>query len=402
MSRIAAHFLTIALAIAPAWAGEFGSIGVFVQLQFSPNGSYVLAQDDTDISVLAIEPLHLIFRAKADHTVLGRFTPDSRELVFVSSTTQIDSTQIKIGSANPQVERWNVRDGVRVSSAVIPSLVCGTSALAPDGRTFVCDDLKGNLHVVDVPSGKEVFKKRKFALPYSDPKYEIVYSGKLGAADLEFSPDGRFLIAAPKDEGAAVIWDSREGSHVKAAGYLKLLSSLDKRAYFFTFRGNDQLVMVRARYAPKTVMSECKALTVGFPSGNVIASQRMPMCPSVSFYSEGSTANRGFRSADDARFLITIFEEWLGKPGRSPNPWSARLSHGGVANSYGLSSNAPRGGDVQLYTRAVELGTGHMIPSCSRAMDVFQNRYVEEIRPGVVGLRNVGAAGEATVTVSGR
>ena len=45
------------------------------QLQFSPDGRYLLAQDDSGIIVLTIEPLRILFRIPAANATLGHFTP---------------------------------------------------------------------------------------------------------------------------------------------------------------------------------------------------------------------------------------------------------------------------------------------------------------------------------------
>ena len=46
------------------------------QLRFSPNGRYVLAQDDLQVTILAVEPFAILFRIPAEDATEAQFTPD--------------------------------------------------------------------------------------------------------------------------------------------------------------------------------------------------------------------------------------------------------------------------------------------------------------------------------------
>lgn len=66
-----------------------------IHLRFSPDGRYLIAQDDSGINVLAREPFAPLFRIEALYdTYYANFTPDSQEIVFYND--------------NLHVERWSV------------------------------------------------------------------------------------------------------------------------------------------------------------------------------------------------------------------------------------------------------------------------------------------------------
>src|SRR5580692_408745 len=66
------------------------------QLRFSPDGHYVLAQDDAEITVLTVRPLAILFRMPAENATLAQFTVDSAEVVFASSIPVVDAEQVMV------------------------------------------------------------------------------------------------------------------------------------------------------------------------------------------------------------------------------------------------------------------------------------------------------------------
>src|SRR5215471_404644 len=56
----------------------------FRQVRFSPDGKYLLVQDDSGISGLTWEPLTPVFRIPADHAYYANFSPDSGTVVFLT------------------------------------------------------------------------------------------------------------------------------------------------------------------------------------------------------------------------------------------------------------------------------------------------------------------------------
>ncbi len=70
---------------------------VLRQVRFSPDGRYVLAQEDAGIVVLPVEPFAVLFRIPVDDAVSAQFTQDSRCVVLVSSVTRTDAQSIRTG-----------------------------------------------------------------------------------------------------------------------------------------------------------------------------------------------------------------------------------------------------------------------------------------------------------------
>jgi len=415
-----ALWLAFALFEGVGMADEKAQGGLLRQLQFSPDGKYILAQDDSGITVLAVDPLCVRFRVPADPQVLARFTPDSREIVFVHSMRRVvRGEEVQLPQGNPKVERWRISDCSKVAVVPIPDLACGTAALAPDGRTLACDDIRGTLHVVEVASGLESLAKKKFALPmFTDDGY-FQKKPHLWAGDFEFSPDGHVLIAVPDDSGPAVLWDSNGRKLVKSQGEIKLLSTpgvapaswaqpgspaaasasaaakdkLILRTDSFAFASPDELAIVRARWLSWKEGSNCSVVIVTFPAGKAVSSRELPHCPGGLTFGSGRIQRPFRRAADPEVFIvdyeITVFNSGVG--GVVMDNWA--MSPLKVGNYYPERT-------ATIATLAVVLRTGQIIQSHSAAFDVYGNRYVEEVHPGEVGLSEIGKGLQASVVVS--
>src|SRR6185503_6556866 len=96
-----------------------------IHLRFSPDGNYLLAQDDAGINVLSREPFAPLFRIDTEFdTYYANFTPDSKEIVFYSD--------------NLRVERWSVAEAQRIDVKEVVLLKgCLQSQLSPDGKLGV-------------------------------------------------------------------------------------------------------------------------------------------------------------------------------------------------------------------------------------------------------------------------
>lgn len=78
--------VALMLLTCPISFGELSPRGRLRQLRFSPDGQYVLAQTDSLVAVLMVEPFSLLFTAPAEIASRAEFSPDSREVVFLNST----------------------------------------------------------------------------------------------------------------------------------------------------------------------------------------------------------------------------------------------------------------------------------------------------------------------------
>jgi len=352
-------------------ANNPGAGGQLRQLRFSPDGQYLIAQDDSEIAVLAGSPLSVLFRIPAENTTLAEFTPDSREVVFISSVTQEDPTRLTIALGTPNVEHWRIHDRTRVASIPRSGLLCGTVSLSPDGLTVACDDFGGTLRVMDAATGENVLEKPKFGryfkISRGSPTAPVGYKeiGDPGDALLEFSPDGRFLLAIPRSgDGPAYIWDVRSKRLFKPGGALRPVNGRFT-LLFCGFVAPDRVLLASTQaLAPKRYVATDKIVSV--PDGRLLSTAKAPWAPEM-------------RRAADSAFAVVVhpfYEEWVEFDRRSH-----RIPHRGDGAA------------------AVELATGQMITSDTPALDVFGSRYVAEVRPGEIGLYERGKGLQATVVL---
>jgi hypothetical protein len=239
------------------------------------------------------------------------------------------------------VERWNIASATRIDMRETRLRKCESSGLSPDSRVLGCVDTAGTLRIIDVDSGKTIFEKRDFGS-----------IGVRGAADLNFSPDGRYLAAVPKHAaGAPLAWDLRAKEQVKLAGRLKKLET----GYHIAFIAPDQ-VMISSTWLGTTTVN---ATLVEFPSGKVLSKAKLP-------------PGQLFRAADPAFVLIRPFG------------WRVRES-----------DPIPR-------SSAVEFRTGQVIMSDAETLDVFGRHFIIELPDGKLGLCERGKGVQATVAVDTR
>lgn len=309
------------------------------RLQFSQNGRYVLAQDDSEIAVLTVEPFTILFRISTQNAADAQFTPDSGSVVFVSSAARVDSLKIALAKSDALVEQWRIADRTRVRLTNLPALVCATGKLSPDGGILACLDLNGTLHFFDVASGQAMFEKKNFA-----PTVQI-FGGYSPIPPqpviLEFSPDGHFILARSEDpEGPHLAWNVIEKSLVKLADGLKQL-----RSHPAIFIAPDKIFISGGESSLKPGVANCKI--IAFPSGQLLSEPKVPF---------GT-----FTRATDPGFVV--------------------LRHFGSSLPGKSSPNR---------SAAVELGTEQAIISETPALDVLGRLYVAEKEKGVVGLYEIG------------
>ncbi len=219
-------------------------------LRFSPDGKYVLAQDDSSIYVLSREPFAPLFRIDAPEAYPAQFTPDSQEIVFYN--------------AGLRVEIWSIAEEQR---AAVHELVfqkhCLQTALSPDGKTLACYGSEFDLALFDVASGAIVFQKKSFHEPATFGEFftlllaRLLNEGEVHLLNMRFSPDARYFAVAARNENALAI-DLTTRAPVSIPGSLKKLLSLS-----FAFVGPDRLVGV------DPLKGENSAL-VRFPSGEIL------------------------------------------------------------------------------------------------------------------------------------
>ena len=231
-----------------------------------------------------------------------------------------------------------------------PIAGCTSFSMSPDGGTVACDDPKGGLRVFDIGRGQYVLERKHFAYPFESiigNSVDIV--GDPSLAVLQFSPDGRYLLAAPfAADGHPVAWNLRERRSVKLHG---LLRSNNVRTFFTP----KSVLVLRPVWRVKS--ADALAKLVSFPAGKTLAERNIL---------KGMLS----RATDPNVILVRAVASYTASA-RTPGPTVA----------------------------AINMSTGLYIFSQDQAIDVYGEHYLAEYRSGVLGLYVVGKGLEAKVSV---
>jgi WD40 repeat protein len=224
--------------------------GDIENFRFSPDGKYLLAQDEGGIYVLTRDPLKFVFRIDTVDAQPAQFSPDSQQVVFFSSGLR--------------VETWSIGRQEQTSVADVPAMRgCRQTALSPDAKYFACFGNALDLTLFDVGTGEAIFKKEHFF------DFDAGVSGYFGlfkfiyllthqnVATLRFSPDAHYFAASSRTKEEITI-DLATKKAINLPGRLR--SSME---YAFTFVGPDRIVGIDTFHPDKS-------LVVEFPSGRVL------------------------------------------------------------------------------------------------------------------------------------
>jgi hypothetical protein len=325
--------------------------GSFRELRFSPDGRYVLAQDDSEITVLTVQPFAVAFRIPAEHAEVAKFTPDSRQLAFVRPSRLVHPRRSLTTRSAAQVERWTLAEQIRAESIELQMLGCGTEELSPDGHFLVCDDDEGTLRILEVADGHIVFEQKRFVklLQVSDPApgRRAALIGDLGFVNISFSTDSRFVVVWA-DVGSTLAWNLLERGALKLTGDLRSLRN--KTTLHTCFLTKDSFLITHAFGAKHGIWD---AKVVGFPSGNLLSIVKIPI-------------GRFYRSTYPGYVVVRPFARFTQR------------------------------------AAAANLNTGEVIIS-DGALDVFAQHYVAELVNGKeLGLYEIGKGLQSTVVIHGK
>lgn len=310
----------------------------FRQLRFSPDGRYILAQQANSVALLAAQPFHLLFQRSAENVSNAGFSPDSQQIWLVSAPSHVVTPEITFAGSAHYVERWSIAGGARIEMKETHQRSCESSTLSPDGRILACVGTRGKLRLVDVGSGEILFERIQFGT-----------WGDRGAADLNFSPDGRYLLAVPRHaDGYTLAWDLTAKAEVKMKGRLRKREPGDH----FAFVAPDRVLISSIRWGTASV----DAALFEFPSGKRSSKAKVP-------------PGQLFQAADPA--FVLIRPRGRIAPESQPAPGFA----------------------------AVEYRTGKIIPSDAEALDVFGNHFVMELPGGKLGFCERGKGILATAAI---
>ena len=241
-----------------------GLRGDVTHARFSPDGRYLLAQDDSGITVLSREPLATLFRIPSGEAENARFSGDSQLVTFHTPSLR--------------VEIWNIA-ARKMQSAhdVVVRKSCWQTSLAPDGKTLACLDWDFNLNLINVASNSVLVQRKAFYAPNPLLFYFQYLAMLLGDTDaigdhpiaMDFSGDGKYFAAGFRSPGlaeyeigpeeAVMLYNVAAEAPVPLKGPAKRLLVSG-----FAFLGNDRIVGFNAADPKKSGM-------ISLPSGDVTA-----------------------------------------------------------------------------------------------------------------------------------
>ena len=229
--------------------------------RFSPDGKYILAQDESSIFVLTREPLANVFRIDAPEAFQAQFTPDSHSIVFYDREFR--------------VQKWEIETRQRTSIHELNITRCWGSGLSPTGDVLACarprleiEDPIFELQLIDVATGQPFFTREKFyELSYWE-RYELYLLMRIEEGrgrtefnplnpslfNTRFSPDGRYVIVARGTN--ALAYDLANRTEIKVPYSFKeaIVSS-------FAFIAPDQIAGFN--------ISNGKVARITFPAGHI-------------------------------------------------------------------------------------------------------------------------------------
>jgi WD40 repeat protein len=214
-------------------------------LRFSPDGKYVLAQDEGGIHVLTRDPFEVLFYIPAADARDAAFTPDSQSIAFYNRLFRVES--------------WSIVDQRRTSVHELTLLhPCIQSELSPDGNVLACVSSQLELSLVDVASGAALVSKKSFvhltAIGSCMVLTSLAESNEVRLIAMGFSPDARYFVASARD-GTHLAWDLSSKHELSLPGSIK-----DAIKASFAFLGPDRLVGIQ-------LSSPAKSPILSFPSG---------------------------------------------------------------------------------------------------------------------------------------
>jgi WD40 repeat protein len=175
-------------------------------IEFSPDGKYLLAQDESSIFVASREPLANLFRIDAFDAHAARFSPDSRSVVFYDKELR--------------VEKWDVASAQRTSIHQLTIPECFQSELSPSGAYLGCIDEEFGLKLVDVETNTILLERKKFYVFTDFLAWYRYYLARITGEtirifDMKFSPDDRYFVAGHSD--SFVAYDLKQRAEAKVS-----------------------------------------------------------------------------------------------------------------------------------------------------------------------------------------
>ena len=229
------------------------------RIRFSPDGKYLLAQDEGSITIVDRAATKVLFQIDAPDAEQAQFSPDSLSVVF--------------HDAQLRVEKWDIATAKRTS---VKELViydgCTQTLLSPDGNTLVCAraDLsqfppKIGLSLIDVSTGSAFYARPGFfQMNYYASYFNLLtfaasaLTGRKMVA-MEITPDGHYLLLVIGEQKLA--YDLQNRREIALGGKLKGLSES-----VMCFVGSDELFVVTDQKSGNLL----RGILYSFPDGKLI------------------------------------------------------------------------------------------------------------------------------------
>jgi Peptidase family M48 len=219
------------------------------RLRFSHDGKFLLAQDESSISVFSREPYRFLFGISAENALPAEFSPDSQHIAFHTHGLH--------------TEEWSIADQKLIASHdPITRHPCLQTKFSPDGRTLFCFSLNAaaiDLAMLDAATGNLLYEKKEFFTPTDKFLYSIELSQRLAApVDLipsSISADGNVLLLGP--DTSKLAFDLRSRTLIPIGGGLK-----NDVTGPYAFIGNDSVLGISMIPAESGVYS--------FPAGKLV------------------------------------------------------------------------------------------------------------------------------------
>jgi WD40 repeat protein len=228
----------------------------------SPDGKYVLAQDQFQIHVLTTSPLKLQFSIDAIGAEMAQFSPDLRSLVFNYNDLYI--------------EKWDLVSGKPVGLFdFVDYAGCVQTSLSPDGNVLACISLNGDsvwLKLVDVSTNQMLYQNLHFFDHYLGAVNTNIrmQNNSTFQALMRWTTDGRYFVAASGI--VAMAYDLKQHRTVQLE---KSLSGLSQER--FAFVGSDKMLSTCDwEFKPGTPQDTYKMCYSTFPDCRHLGGFQLP------------------------------------------------------------------------------------------------------------------------------
>jgi WD40 repeat protein len=220
-------------------------------IQYSPDGKYLVAQDDSSIYVMTGNPVTNLFTIDAPDSNTPQFTADSREIVFYDKELR--------------VEKWDLEKARRVSAHQLAlTHPCANTALSHSGELFACAPQESEPELIRVDTSAVIVKGKK-------PRDTSVHYGGVvvrsadgsvlpGTSRIKFSSDDRYVLLGSGSTSWA--YDLKEQKEVDLPNKLK-----ENLAYMFNFVSANEIAAFRFNTSHKPGV---ELLRLSFPSGEIV------------------------------------------------------------------------------------------------------------------------------------